>query len=622
MVRRLPFGAIAAILLVGLVGLLGTLQYRWLGQVSQAEREQLRRSLEQRAREFADDFDGEISRVYQAVQARGQVLDAAEWPAFAVAVDRWRAGARFPQVVRAIYLADASGDRRTLRPYDAAARTFGPSTDEWPAHLRSVRDNLTAPPTLPATAPANGARFVAMALMPIAPDAPALVVPVSRQVPAPGAGPGAMTRQWSGAYLLVDLDGDYLRRAVVPALVARHFPDRGADGYRVAILSAAGDTLLSRGFPADRAVDPARADLVMPFFGLRLDVVRELLPRGAGTLSQRAGAAGGGSATLARADDRVSVIVEHREAGGRGGSATGSTSGQIRVARPGWRLVLAHPSGSLDVAVSRARLRNLWLGFGILGVLAAGVVLVVLNGRRAGRLASQQMDFVATVSHELRTPLAVIRSAAQNLSAGVVADPERARRYGELIEGEGRRLTEMVEQVLEYARINGDRPTGAGRPVNLVDVAHDVARACEPLCAEAGVAIEVRAEPADVPAVAGDEAALRRALHNLVVNAVKHGADGRWVGVRVAPVAGKQPQVVVEVSDRGRGIEVNDLGHVFEPFYRGRRAVDEQVHGNGLGLSLVKRVVESHGGKVTARSVPGGGAVFTMHLPAAAERTL
>ncbi len=313
----------------------------------------------------------------------------------------------------------------------------------------------------------------------------------------------------------------------------------------------------------------------------------------------------------------MAVVVEHRESDVKAHAPGSVVGAQIRMVRPGWRLVLAHASGSLDVAVARARRRNVWLSFGILGILAVGVVMVVVNGRRASRLAAQQMDFVATISHELRTPLAVIRSAAQNLSAGVVSDLGRARRYGELIEDEGRRLTEMVEQVLEYARITGDKPLAARQSVNIAELARDVTRSCQPLCDEAGVALDVTADPADPPVVAGDQAALRRALHNLIGNALKHGADGRWIGLKVEKAtARRRKEVLLTVSDRGRGIDTADIGHVFEPFYRGRRAIDEQVHGNGLGLSLVRRVVEAHGGSVTVESAPGRGTAFIMRLPA------
>src|SRR6185295_15499223 len=123
----------------------------------------------------------------------------------------------------------------------------------------------------------------------------------------------------------------------------------------------------------------------------------------------------------------VSIFVESR------GSATNDVV-KFNAISAAWQLRLQHTAGSLDAAVEAARQRNLWLSFGILTVLAAGVVLIVVNAQRSQKLAAQQMDFVATVSHELRTPLTVIRSAAQNLSAGVVADTTQARQYGDLIE--------------------------------------------------------------------------------------------------------------------------------------------------------------------------------------------
>jgi signal transduction histidine kinase len=115
----------------------------------------------------------------------------------------------------------------------------------------------------------------------------------------------------------------------------------------------------------------------------------------------------------------------------------------------------------------------------------------------------------------------------------------------------------------------------------------------------------------------GDEAALGRVVANLITNAAKHGADGRWIGVRVSSCAVKGGrEVLVAVSDRGRGIDASELAHVFEAFRRGRRAVEQQIHGNGLGLSLVKRIVETHGGRVAVTSAPGEGATFVVYLPA------
>jgi signal transduction histidine kinase len=285
----------------------------------------------------------------------------------------------------------------------------------------------------------------------------------------------------------------------------------------------------------------------------------------------------------------------------------------------GWTIALRHGAGSLDAAVDQARRRNLLISFSILSVLAFGVGIIVANARRAEKLAAQQMDFVATVSHELRTPLSVIRAAAQNLSAGVVEDPGRAKRYGELIESEGRRLTDMVEEVLEFAGLSGQRRPLALKAVDLVSLVRNVVASSSTLIAAAHAQTDVKIGD-DVPLVNGDEEALRRAISNLLANALKHGGDGHWVGVDVRRQQQHgRDEVHIAVSDRGRGIDAEDLSRVFEPFYRGRHAVDQQIQGYGLGLSLVQRIAEAHGGRITVSSEPGQGSTFTLQLPVAAD---
>jgi signal transduction histidine kinase len=229
------------------------------------------------------------------------------------------------------------------------------------------------------------------------------------------------------------------------------------------------------------------------------------------------------------------------------------------------------------------------------------------------------MEFVATVSHELRTPLAVIRSAAQNLAAGVVHDTTQAQRYGDLIESEGRRLTDMVEQVLEFAGLKDVKRRVIPRPMDAVPVLHDVIASTSSLPEARGVEIDLKIG-ADVPVVMADEAAFRRALNNLIGNALKYAGDGRWIGVSAARGAGPDDGfVLVSVADRGNGIASDDLAHIFEPFYRGRHAVEQQIRGNGLGLSLVKQLLQAIGGRVSVTSAPGQGSQFTLHLPVATD---
>ncbi len=388
--------------------------------------------------------------------------------------------------------------------------------------------------------------------------------------------------------------------------------------YRVSVVDARSEPVVSRNLAPGVRLDPARADVMMPFFGVRPETFRNATV----TWTGPAGSAGTKSGLrivqpVPNVTSEFSIAVGSPAAG-----VMGAAPALLRSPGGHWRVLVQHSAGSLDAAVEAARRRNLWLSFGILAVLAASAGLIVINARRSERLAAQQMDFVATVSHELRTPLAVIRSAAQNLAAGVVHEPGQAQRYGELIETEGRRLTDMVEQVLEYAGLEGNRRPVMARPVDVGSLVTDAVSSCSALF-EAEEFEAITDVAAGLPPVLADEGAIRRALHNLLTNALKYAAAGRFVRVDVLGGTAKgQREVQIVVSDRGRGIDAEDLAHIFEPFYRGRYATERQIHGNGLGLSLVKRIAEAHGGRVTVKSAPGAGTSFTIHLPAAPADTV
>jgi signal transduction histidine kinase len=276
-----------------------------------------------------------------------------------------------------------------------------------------------------------------------------------------------------------------------------------------------------------------------------------------------------------------------------------------------------HESGSLEAAVARARRQNLAISFGILLLLTLSVGLLAATSRRAHRLARQQMEFVAGVSHELRTPVAVIRSAAENLAHGVVDRSDRVKRYGQLLETEARRLGEMVERVLQYAGIESGLATGARVPLAPTEVIEGAIESSLTLLEPEHVVIERDFIP-NPPTIVGDAAALRSAVQNLIANAVKYGGRDKWVGIRIEH--GRQrrrPEVWITVSDHGAGIPAEELPHIFDPFYRGADALARQVHGNGLGLSLVRQIVAAHGGRVTVTTRAGAGSSFTIALPSA-----
>jgi signal transduction histidine kinase len=222
---------------------------------------------------------------------------------------------------------------------------------------------------------------------------------------------------------------------------------------------------------------------------------------------------------------------------------------------------------------------------------------------------------VAGVTHELNTPLAAIRSAGQNLADGIVTETGQVRRYGHLIEKEGDRLTSLVAQVLDFAGIESGSRAYAAEPLSLSALVDEVLRDHHLVLEQAEMAVE-RDVPPGLPDVRGDTAALRRVLSNVVVNAAKFAASGRWMAVRASarPDGGA---LVLRVEDRGPGIPREERDRVFEPFYRGPAAERNATPGSGLGLSLVRHVVRAHGGRVHVEGREGGGTAVVLELPVA-----
>lgn len=598
--RRSIWHIVVPAALAALVVALAVLQYRWLGQVSEAERRQLRESLDQRAEAFAGEFDREIGALYMHFAAVRGTTDAEFSASLQEASASWRKPprSRLLQHVHWVSL-DAPDDLFSLRD-----RIYqrGP----WPLALEAVRNRLHVDRRSSSTDTTDRlTELVSLGGSPLVSDVPALLVWAPTEGitgDVPGAGPplpphvNLLVRgATAGRALILVLDRDFVVSTMMPELVDRHFPA----AMKIEIVDAKGTTVFRRALAEGQHLSVEAADLTKAFFQPRLTTGSPDDLRLMTWTSER---------LPAPPRTGVAVRIERRDS---------TVVGGFRFTPEHWQLRAQHAAGSLDRAVEEARRRNLYLSFGVLALLAGAVALVASNARRAQRLAAQQMEFVATVSHELRTPLAVIRSAAENITAGIVQDPAHARRYGDLIEREGRRLSDMVEHVLVRAGIDG-----AAKPLPLADVdvtrVVDVARdAVLPMAAAAGCAVEVTLEPGLGP-VRANEVGLRGALENLLTNAIKHAASGRWVGITARAVStGERPVVEIAVTDRGRGIDAADRARLFEPFYRGRRAVQDQIQGSGLGLSVVKQSVERMGGTVHVESAPGGGARFVIALPSA-----
>jgi signal transduction histidine kinase len=281
-----------------------------------------------------------------------------------------------------------------------------------------------------------------------------------------------------------------------------------------------------------------------------------------------------------------------------------------------WRLVVQPKRGALEAAVGAARFRNVAIGIGVLALLAVSVVLLIFSMHSMQRAAREQLELVARISHELRTPLATITCAGENLADNLVETPADTRHYGQLIKREGRRLTKTLGDILLCCRLQA-RPDAV---LNLqpTDVAGVIDRALADtaiVAAGDGVRIEKSIEP-KLPLVLADSEALRMALKNLLINAITYG-NGHPVRISAKArrtTAGHDVSIVVE--DQGPGIPSDEITHIFEPFYRGRTARNLEIEGSGIGLSIVRQVVRSHGGRIRVSSPGEEGTRFTLQLPA------
>ena len=527
--------------LLVLCGVLGVLQYRWIGEVSLAARDRLRGSLRASLDRLSQDFNSEIAEACRALVPANSTPDprAAE-AEFAVRYQQWKRTARNGRIFRAIAIAQPQGKAWILRRLDLETGAF--ETIEWPAGwtpiLERLQRNRPGPPPED-----DGATF----------DLPLFGMP-------PRGAPSTS--------LIFEIDLPYVRDVMLPELTERHL---GSD-YQVEVVArAAQPSVIYQSDPNAAQPTAATADASAGLFEVRFDQI--FRPEGPG--------------------------------GGRG-------PGRGQRGDPGrWQMLVRHRSGSLEAVVAQARWRNLAVTAGVLLLMVASVAALVRFTRRAQKLAELQMDFVAGVSHELRTPLAVIHTAAYNLRGAVAQNPSQVERYGVLIQQESGRLKDLVEQVMQFASAKAGWVVQEPEPLPVEAV-------IEAAIQESQCVVEKKIDPG-IPPILGDPMALQHALQNLIGNAAKYGTEGgNWIGVFASQVRDDDRMPVeIRVADRGPGIPQDEQKHIFEPFFRGRRAVENQIHGAGLGLNLAKKIVEAHGGTMRVEREPGQGTEFIVRIPAA-----
>jgi signal transduction histidine kinase len=247
----------------------------------------------------------------------------------------------------------------------------------------------------------------------------------------------------------------------------------------------------------------------------------------------------------------------------------------------------------------------------VLSVTLFGAYLLWRDVRREVLLAEMRSQFVSSVSHELKTPLTAIRMFAETLRLGRSGSPAAQTEYLDTIVNESERLTRLLNNVLDFSRIEQGKRTYHAAPASLAEIVRTAARAMEYPLKQQGFELDVRIDES-LPQVRVDRDAIEQAVLNLLSNAMKYSGEARRIDLK----AGREGnRAVIRVVDRGVGIDPKDQGRLFERFYRVPTPENRSLPGTGLGLSLVAHIVKAHGGSVSVESDPGKGSTFSIRLP-------
>ncbi len=257
---------------------------------------------------------------------------------------------------------------------------------------------------------------------------------------------------------------------------------------------------------------------------------------------------------------------------------------------------------------------NMSLSAVLAAFLLGGVLLALRTANRAMKLSEMKSEFVSNISHELRTPLASIRMFAELLRLGKTSSTEKVREYGDYIDAESRRLSQLIDNILDFSRIESGRKVYRFVRGDLLEVVQGAVLGFEVRLRHDGFAVRFQTPGEALPDVEMDKDAVSQALHNLLDNAVKYSGASKEIAVRLAPDG---DGVRLSVEDHGIGIPRPEQDKIFDRFHRVGTGLVHDVKGSGLGLSIVHHIVKAHRGRVAVESEPGKGSAFSIWLPAA-----
>jgi signal transduction histidine kinase/type II secretory pathway pseudopilin PulG len=547
---------IVVIAMVIILPLLAYLQYTWLGQISEQEYERMKQNLQTTAFHCSMDFSREITDLMKSLGGTLIGSDDDVEKTLHERIIKWQTISTYPAIVSTeIKIGSSPSPEQTVQ-------------------IKADEESMLF----------------------LFKDLSAMAIPIKNR---------------SHEVVLVPLNLEYISSSILPKIIKTNFSSITRSEYDIVIINDKGNHIYN-------SVDTTKhdilqkADLVIPFLTFPQVPPLSSMPPDRPILNRM---------HLYRENPPEPFERNPRELERRydlpppqGNMMPREEERRLRE-RGLFEMQLKHREGSLEIAVNKNRLRNFGISFGVLILLGASIVFLLLSTNRARRLAQQQLEFVAGISHELRTPLAVLKSAGENLADGVIQEKDRTRKYGELIKNEVIRLSDMVEKALAYAGIHSGKQNYELRSIDITPIITEAIQNAKKLLPsynfKADTVIDL-----NLPQVLGDATALQSAIENLIVNGIKYSLEKKWINIEAHQVKNSNGSFVeIKVIDRGIGIAAADFSHIFKPFYRGQNAIEGQIQGSGLGLSITRHIIELHGGTISIKSSPNEGSVFTILLP-------
>lgn len=591
LIQSSKFQLIGIIFLLILLPVLAFFQYQWLGQLSEAEEIRMQSNLQASVDRFSEEFDKELTEIYSEFSDLNINKNENKAKIIKQSFENWKLNSKYPQLIENIYTVNISPiDKNTLFIFDTASVDL--VEIDWPnnfsflrAYFKKDMDNILF-------------RLISLTHGPILAPVPMILVTQPSEIIIESINENC-TDNW---LILITLNDCLLKEELIPDLIKKYFYFEEKNDYNL-IISKSGET--------KQEFYKSNENLTLLDFenpDARTNIgswrVRNLIYASAQYVSDKDEVQ-----KINRSINEKSLSIKVFT----GDSTKNIEKSKYLIAKlDRWEVLVKHKEGSLAAIVKQTRLKNLIISYLILIILSIGVVFALISARRMQKTGQQQIEFVAGVTHELRTPLAVIQSAGENIIDGVLKNDEQYKKYGTLIRDEGKRLSRMVEQVLDYSGIQSKFNSNHHQVISIEEIIKAVIEKDQKY-SEFNFRVNY-----PNPQIKGEKSALITAFKNLIDNSIKYCTKQSKIEITIN-LSDDGKYILIIIADNGIGIPEEEIKNIFEPFYRGKNAMQKTIPGSGLGLSLIKRIVESHGGDISAESKIDIGSIFTIRFPAIFE---